>query len=156
MFVNTARRKSLFVHHLHMGGPNADALEWAALLSPRFEPRLKNMGVTHVSSTTQADIVVVTGLLLERNLDSVLAELAKMPSPSVLIAAGDSAINGGEWAASDMPTLSPYPLTHYADVAISVPGNPPTPQALIAALAAAAKLLSRPPSDRLAQWKEET
>lgn len=153
MVASSARQRSLFVYHLRMGGPNADALEWAALLSPRFDPRLRNMGVTHVNSAAAADIVVVTGLLLERNLDAVLTELASMPSPSVLIAVGDWAINGGRWAAADAPGIAEYPLAHYADVNISVPGEPPTPQAFIAAIAAAAKLLARP-TPRLAQWAE--
>src|SRR5438874_1231657 len=98
MYANTARHNSLSVYHLHMGGPDADAIEWQALLSPRFAPRLAQMGVTHVKSAGDADVVVVTGLLTERNLDSALTELASMPSPSVLVAVGDCAINGGSWS----------------------------------------------------------
>ena len=143
MFGIAARRRSLFVYHLHMGGPDAAALEWDALLAPRFAQRLQQMGVVHVSNVSEADVVVVTGLLTARNLDTVLAELARMPSPSVLVSAGDAAINGGEWAKGHMPTLSRHALGYYAEVGVSVPGEPPTPQALIAALAAAAVILGR-------------
>ena len=135
----------MFVYHLHMGGPDAAAVEWSALRTPRFESRLIHSGVTEVESAAQADVVVVTGLLTSRNLDSVLAELATAPSPSVLVAGGDTVINQRGWSSLKLPGLAPFPLNHYVEVQISVPGNPPTPQALIAALAAASKLLSQPP-----------
>lgn len=153
MFMNLIRPRSLSVCHLHMGGPDADAMEWQALMSPRFELRLRHMGVRFTRSTSEADVVVVTGLLTRRNMDSVLARLALMPSPSALVTAGDCAINGGQWAKAGMPALSPYPLSHYADVNVSVPGDPCTPQALVAALVAAAQLQSHP-GERLDQWEE--
>ncbi len=145
-----------------MGGADADALEWRSLLSPRFAARLRQMGVTHVWTASDADVVVVTGLLTAHNLDAVVRELARMPSPSVLVAVGDCAINGGVWkrggtargVAGAPPGIAEYALSHYADVQVSVPGDPPTPQALIAALAAAAEILSRP-RERLSGWEEE-
>ena len=132
------KRRSLYVYHLQMGGWNGDALEWEALFSPRFLPRLRKLGVSAVPSVEEADVVVATGLLTHANLDAVLAEIALMPQTCTLIAAGDAAINGGIWAREQLPGISPYPLSHYADISIIVPGNPPTPQSLLAALAAAA------------------
>jgi Ni,Fe-hydrogenase III small subunit len=137
MFANSLRRRALSVYLLHMGGPNGDALEWEALFSTRFLSRLNKMGVTRAASTGEADVVLVTGLLTERNLDKVLTELANMHVSSTLVVAGDAAIDGGEWAEADLPGLSEYPLSHYVDVQITVPGNPPTPQALLVALGAA-------------------
>src|SRR5687768_15577981 len=142
-----------------MGGPDAAAVEWSALYAPRFEARIRHSNVEHVASAADADVVVVTGLLTARNLDAVLVELATMPSPSVLVAAGDSAISPsgitnyelritGDQHSSIRNSPASFPLSHYADVHISVPGNPPSPQALIAALAAASNLLSQP-RDRL-------
>ena len=133
-----ARRRSLGVYHLHMGGWNGDALEWEALLSPRFVPRLRKLGVGVVFSAAEADIILVTGLLTRQNLDAVLHEVASMPEPSAIVAAGDAAIDGGAWGLMELPGLNPYPLRHYAEVRITVPGSPPTPQALLAALVAAA------------------
>src|ERR671934_2153444 len=95
MLAISSRQKSLYVYHLHMGGPDVDALEWRSVRSPRFAPRLEQAGVTHVYSPAEADVVIITGLLLARNLDAVLAELARVPSPAVLVAAGDAAINRG-------------------------------------------------------------
>ncbi len=93
------------------------------------------MGLTEAASPDEADVVMVTGVLTERNRDSVIKELARMPASSSLVVAGDAAIDGGAWA--DMPGLCEYPLSHYVDVQITVPGSPPTPQALLAALGAA-------------------
>ena len=135
--------KSLYVYHLHMGGPDADALEWRALLASRYGQRLQQMGVTHVGSAKEADVVVVTGVLTARNLDSVLQELAAMPSPSAVIAAGDAAVGDGKWSHPHMPGLARHHLGHYVEITVSVPGDPPTPQALIAALAAAAEMLGQ-------------
>jgi Ni,Fe-hydrogenase III small subunit len=149
----SSRQKSLYVYHLHMGGPDVDALEWRSLRSPRFAPRLEQTGIAYVYSPAEADVVILTGLLLARNLDAVLTELSKVPSPAVLVAAGDAAINGGPWAKLDMPPVAPYPIGHYADIQVTVPGGPPTPQALIAALAAAAEILSHP-AERLNAWQD--
>ena len=154
MFTRPARLRSIAIFHLHMGGPDADAIEWRALMSPRFEGRLKAMGARFVDSALDADVMVVTGLLLISTLDDVLAEVAGLPVPSVLVAAGDNAISGGQWARLEMPGLDPHPLSHYADVQISVPGDPPTPQALIAAVAAAAEVMARP-DEKLSGWTED-
>jgi Ni,Fe-hydrogenase III small subunit len=152
--VISARQRSLFVYHLHMGGPDAGAVEWQALLSPRFEARLNHMGLSVVHSAAEADVVLLTGVLTTHNMDAVFTELARMPSPSVLVAVGDSAINGGAWARLNLPGLAPYPLNHYVHVDVSVPGDPPTPQALLAALAAAADALARP-DEHIAPWQED-
>ncbi|HET9494365.1 MAG TPA: hypothetical protein VFR15_09055 [Chloroflexia bacterium] len=154
MFTRSATLRSTAIYHLHMGGPDADAIEWRALMSPRFEGRLKGMGMRFVDSALDADVMVVTGLLLSATLDDVLAEVAGLPTPAVLVAAGDNAINGGQWARLEMPGLDAHPLSHYADVQITVPGDPPTPQALIAALAAAAELIARP-DEKLRSWTED-
>lgn len=136
MFANSLRRRALSVYLLHMGGPNGDALEWQSLFSPRFLPRLRKMGVAVVASAGDADVALITGVLTERNLDAVLGELARLPTSSTLVVVGDAAIDGGAWAES--PGLSEYSLSHYIDVQITVPGSPPTPQAMLAALIAAA------------------
>lgn len=154
MLPNSARRKSLYVYHLHMGGADADALEWRSLQAPRFQLKLRRSGVRFVASVSDADVVTVTGLLTAHNLDSVLAQLAEMPSPSVLVTVGDAAAGGGVWAGTEMPGLAPYPLSHYADVSLFVPGSPPTPQALLAALDAAARLVTAP-DEQSAAWREE-
>jgi Ni,Fe-hydrogenase III small subunit len=134
--------KSLYVYHLHMGGPDADALEWRGLMASRYAQKLRQMGVASVGSAREADIVVVTGLLTARNLDAVLTELSGMPARSLIIAAGDLATGGGLWAdAIGMPGVWRQHLGHYVEIGVSVAGNPPTPQALIAALAAAADKL---------------
>ncbi len=134
MFAGLARRKSVAVYHLHMGGPDADAEVCASLLAPRFEVRLREMGVRFVQSAAEADILLLTGLLLARNLDPTLRELASLPQPSAIIAVGDAAINGGQWAKLEMPGLSSYPLNHYAEITFRVPGDPPTPQDVITSI----------------------
>ena len=154
MSTPAARQRALYVYHLHMGGPDATAVEWRALRSSRFAPRLAQMGVEQVDAADRADIVVLTGLLTRRNLDDVLRELSRVPSPAVVVAAGNEAINGGTWGKLDLSGLEHHSLAHYLDIAVTVPGDPPTPQALIAAIAAAAQLVGRL-AERMPSWQEE-
>ena len=148
MFADRARRRSIAVYHLHLGGADAEALEWRALFAPRYQARLKQLGVCLVDAAAAADVVVVTGLLTLRNMDRAMLELDAMPARSVLVAVGDAAIDGGIWARSDVPGLALYPLSHYAEVALAVPGSPPTPQALLEALATAVRLVTNPGAGR--------
>jgi Ni,Fe-hydrogenase III small subunit len=92
------------------------------------------MGARFVRSANEADVMLLTGLLLTRNLDATMREMASLPQPSAIFAVGDSAINGGQWAKLEMPGLAAYPLSHYVDLAFRVPGDPPTPQDIIAAI----------------------
>jgi Ni,Fe-hydrogenase III small subunit len=98
------------------------------LRAPRFGARLKATGVRFVGAAHDADVMLVTGLLLSRNLEAVLEEIARLPQPSLLVAVGDCAINGGQWSALDMAGLAPYSLSHYADIQANLPGDPPSPQ----------------------------
>ena len=127
-----------------MGGADADALEWRALLAPRYAVQVRHLGISLVGLAAVADVVVVTGLLTARNLDRVMEELAAMPTPSVLVAAGDAAIDGGVAVRNGLPGLAPYPLAHYADVSLHVPGSPLSPNALLGALRAAVRLITNP------------
>jgi formate hydrogenlyase subunit 7 len=134
MFANFARQRSIAVYHLHMGGPDGDAAACDALCAPRFETRLGALGIYFVNSAAQADVMLVTGLLLARYLDSVLREIASLPQPSTLITVGDCAINGGQWAKLEMPGLSAHPLSYYADIPFHVPGDPPAPHDILNAI----------------------
>jgi Ni,Fe-hydrogenase III small subunit len=139
MFAGLSRRRSVGLYHLHMGGPDGDAAACGALLAPRFEMRLRDMGARFVGSAGEADIMLVTGLLLARNLDAALRELAALPQPSAIIAVGDAAIDGGQWARLEMPGLAAYPLSHYVDIAFRVPGDPATPQEIVGMIGECAK-----------------
>ena len=134
MFSALGRRRSIGLYHLHMGGPDGAAAACGSLLAPRFETRLRDMGARFVRSASEADVMLVTGLLLAHNLDATLREMASLPQPSVIVAVGDAAIDGGQWARLEMPGLAEYPLSHYADIRFHVPGDPPTPQEIIAVI----------------------
>lgn len=141
MAVRASWRKMVGIYHLHMGGPDADAAACRSLLAPRLEVRLREVGAHFVSRAVEADIMLLTGLLLSHNLDAVLHEIALLPQPSSIIAVGDSASDGGQWARLEMPGLAAYGLGHYVDVQMKVPGDPPTPHDIIAAIS---ECLSRP------------
>lgn len=135
MYANFARQRSIAVYHLHMGGPDGDAAACAALGAPRFEARLAGLGIYFVQLAPQADVMLVTGLLLSRDIDHVLRQIASLPQPSTIITVGDCATNGGQWAKLDMPGLSAHPLSYYADIPFNVPGDPPPPHDILNAIA---------------------
>src|SRR5215211_651587 len=128
MFSGLVRRRSVGIYHLHMGGPDGDAAACESLLAPRFEVRLRDMGARFVRHAGEADVMLLTGLLLGRNLDDVLREIAMLPQPSCIVAVGNCAIDGGLWAKLEMPGLAAYSISHYVEVQFRVAGSPPTPQ----------------------------
>jgi Ni,Fe-hydrogenase III small subunit len=135
MFANFARQRSIAVYQLHMGGPDGDAAACKALGAPRFEARLAGLGIYFVETAREADVMLVTGLLLSRDIDYVLREIASLPQPSTVITVGDCATNGGQWAKLEMPGMSAHPLSYYADVPLSVAGDPPAPHDILNAIA---------------------
>ncbi len=125
------RRRSLGIYHLHMGGPDGDAAACGSLLAPRFEVRLREIGARFVRHAGEADVMLLTGVLLGRNVDAVRREIASLPQPSCIVAVGDCTINGGLWAKLEMPGLAAYSIGHYVEVQFRVAGSPPTPQEII-------------------------
>ncbi|MDQ6694833.1 MAG: hypothetical protein M3014_10525 [Chloroflexota bacterium] len=150
MFAKFAREKSVALYHMELAGESADGLEVRALKAPRFETRLRHIGLHFTDEITEADVVVATGLLTERSLTCVLDDLGRIPDSATLVAVGDKAVGHGALKAGGigreitLPGVSFYTLSHYAHVQVSVPGNPPTPQAILAGIETALKQATQP------------
>lgn len=131
MFSRMLRKRSVEIHHLHMGGPDLDAAACRSLLAPKYSVQLRALGVRFVAHASEADILLLTGVLLARNVDAVLKEIASLPQPSCIVAVGDCAAGGGRWAELKMPGLASYPIGHYVDLQYHLPGDPPSPADII-------------------------
>lgn len=128
--------RSLAVRHLDAGSCNACDFEMGALSNPVYD--LHRYGIAFVASPRHADLLMVTGVVT-RNLEQALRMTYEaMPEPRLVMACGDCAVNGGVFG-------STYALSGSADavvpVDIAVPGCPPRPAEMLAALCRAADML---------------
>lgn len=137
--LQAARRASVWVMGLHTGGCSACAQSVAALEAPRYAQRLRALGVTFARTPRQSDILLLSGALTAQARASVSALVGEAPRPRALVAVGDCAISACVFAGSALLTR---PLAQELNVNVEIGGCPPTPQAIIEAIAEAQRLLT--------------
>ena len=138
----------LSVYTVQMGGCAACGQSVAALQAPSYASKLAAHGLSFAQSPRHADIIILTGALSATSLDALTTLLSAVPEPHALVAVGDCAITGGVFAGS--PDLVPNPA-ETLDVHVEIAGCPPAPDAILAALAEAAALLSQGESSAAAE-----
>lgn len=132
-------RASVRVLPLAVGGCGACAQSVRALLAARYAAPLAAQGITFTDSPRHADVVLVTGALIQREREAALAYVAGVPQPHVLVAAGNCAINGCVFSGS--PALASS-AAEVLNVHVELGGCPPEPDAILAAITQAAQLLA--------------
>jgi Ni,Fe-hydrogenase III small subunit len=124
------------------GSDNSTDWEIAALLNPIYD--VQRLGIDFVASPRHADLLLVTGAVTRHLEPALRATYEAMPSPRLVVAAGAEACGGGVLHGS-------YAVAGGVDrclpVDIYVPGDPPSPQALLQGLLAALDRL-KPKSHR--------
>jgi Ni,Fe-hydrogenase III small subunit len=141
---STRRRGLSAVFHVQAGGCGACAQSVYALLAPRYSAALAERGLTFTNSPRHADIVLLTGTVTTSSLDDLRRYLDGVPQPRALVAVGDCAIDGGVFAGA--PGLVDSPA-EALDVNVEIAGCPPSPEAILAAVAEAAQLLDGDEAD---------
>lgn len=118
--------RSLHIRHLDAGSSNACEWELTALLNPVYD--VQRFGIDFVASPRHADMLVVTGGVT-RNLEAaVRATYEATPDPKLVVAIGDDACGTGLIG----PTYAHYgAVDRIIPVDVCVPGNPPTPVAIL-------------------------
>jgi len=122
---------SFAIRAVDAGSCNACELEIQALGNPIYD--IERFGVHFVASPRHADALLVTGPVSCHMAEALLSVWQAVPEPKFLIAMGDCAVDGGEFAGSYAvmdgvsDLLSP-------DVLIS--GCPPTPEIILKAVLA--------------------
>jgi Ni,Fe-hydrogenase III small subunit len=123
------RGRSLALRHVDAGSCNGCEHELTLATSPYAD--IERYGFSVVASPRHADVLLVTGTVTTRMKDPLLAAYAAMPEPRRVVALGDCALGCGVIAlASELAG----PVDAVLPVDLRIPGCPPSPAAITAAL----------------------
>jgi len=122
-------RGSLQVRHVDAGSCNGCEVEIAGAFGPVYDA--EQYGARLVASPRHADALLVTGVVTRNMADPLRSTVAATPQPRVVIACGDCALNRGlfEDAYGVVGAVG-----EVVPVDVEIPGCPPTPAEIIAAL----------------------
>lgn len=122
-------RGSLALRHVDAGSCNGCEIEISGCFSPVYDA--EQYGARLVASPRHADGLLVTGVVTRNMAGALRDTYDAVPGPKVVIAVGDCARNCGMFAGG------PGVAGRVADVVpvdVEVPGCPPSPSDIIAAL----------------------
>jgi Ni,Fe-hydrogenase III small subunit/ferredoxin len=135
-----ALRRSVHLRHVDAGSDGSEEWEILALLNPVYD--IHRLGMFFTASPRHADILLVTGTGTGGMTGPLRTTYDGMPHPKVVIAVGTDAVSGG--------IVSPSYATgggvgDIVPVDVWLPGSPPGPFAILAALLLALdRLAGRP------------
>ena len=120
---------SVQVRHVDAGSCNGCEIEIGNAFGPVYDA--ERYGARLVASPRHADVALVTGPVTRNMAEPLRRTVAAMPQPRLVVAVGDCALNCGEFAGG-------YgvegPVADVVPVDLQVPGCPPKPDAIVAAL----------------------
>jgi len=122
-------RQSLTIREVDTGSCNACEMEMNALANPVYDA--ERFGLHIAASPRHADALVVTGAVT-CNMERALVDAYRStPEPKIVIALGDCAIDCGAFRGSYAVT---GPVERHVPVDLKIPGCPPRPADILAAL----------------------
>ncbi len=120
---------SIQIRHVDAGSCNGCEIEIGAAFGPVYDA--ERYGARLVASPRHADVVLVTGPVTRNMADPLRVTYEATPAPKRVIALGDCARNCGVFAGA-------YgvkgPVSDIIPVDIEIPGCPPSPEDIVAAL----------------------
>jgi Ni,Fe-hydrogenase III small subunit len=123
------RGRSLALRHVDAGSCNGCEHELTLTTSPYYD--LQRYGIGVVASPRHADVLLVTGPVTTRMREPLLVAYRAMPEPRRVAALGDCALGCNLLGGSDEHA---EPLERLLPVALRIPGCPPRPDQIAAAL----------------------
>ena len=121
--------RSLALRHVDAGSCNACEHELTAASAPDYD--LQRFGLDIVASPRHADALLITGVVTKRMAPALRSAYEAMPEPRLVVALGDCALGRGVLA--DAAELA-APLDELLEVDIRIPGCPPSPETIAAAI----------------------
>jgi Ni,Fe-hydrogenase III small subunit len=125
-------RRSLHIRHVDTGSDGAVEQEIAALLNPYYD--MQRLGLFFTASPRHADVLLVTGPVTLPMEEPLRRAYEAMPEPRAVIAAGTDACSGGIWTEPEVRGG----VDRVLPVDVYIPGDPPSPIALLHGLLLAA------------------
>lgn len=120
---------SLAIREVDAGSSNAEEQELNALTNSYYD--IERFGVHFVASPRHADMLMVTGPVSRNMAEAVRRTYEATPTPRIVVAVGDGAINGGVFRGSYAIYNS---LREVIPVDYEIPGDPPSPGEIVVAL----------------------
>jgi len=124
-------RGSVQVRHVDAGSCNGCEIEIGAAFGPVYDA--ERVGARLVASPRHADVVAVTGVVTQNMEWPLVNTVEATPRPRVVVSIGDCTRGCGVFAGSYAVAGS---VDDVVEVDVHVPGCPPAPDAIIAALRA--------------------
>jgi len=121
--------RSLYVFHCSSGSCNNCDIEIIDCITPRYD--LERFGVVLVGSIKHADAILCTGSVNRMTIPRIKTLYEQMPKPGFVIAWGACGASRGLFKDSYNTGV---PLDEIIPVDAYIPGCPPKPEAVIAAL----------------------
>lgn len=120
---------SVQVRCVDAGSCNGCEIEIAAAFGPVYDT--ERYGARLVASPRHADVALVTGPVTRNMAEPLRRTVAAMPEPRLVVAVGDCALNCGEFAGGYGVEGA---VADVVPVDLQVPGCPPEPEKIAAAL----------------------
>ena len=124
-----ALRGSVQVRHVDAGSCNGCEIELAAAFGPVYDA--ERYGARLVASPRHADAVLVTGVVTRNMAEPLRLTVEATPQPRVVLAVGDCARSCGAFRGAYGVVGA---VSDVVPVDLSVPGCPPAPADIVAAL----------------------
>jgi Ni,Fe-hydrogenase III small subunit len=121
--------RALCVRAVDAGSCNGCELEIHALGNPIYN--LEGQGIRFVASPRHADLLLVTGPVSRHMQTALLRTYAATPAPKRVVAVGDCGCNGGVFGETG---ASLGRIANVIPVDVAVPGCPPHPTRIMAAI----------------------
>lgn len=134
-----ALRRSVHLRHVDAGSDGSEEWEILALLNPVYD--VHRLGMFFTASPRHADILLVTGAGARGMAAPLRTTYEAMPHPKVVVAVGTEAVSGGIISPSYATTGG---IGDVVPVDVWLPGSPPSPFAILAALLLALDRLTGP------------
>jgi Ni,Fe-hydrogenase III small subunit len=122
-------RGSLQIRQVDAGSCNGCELEIASAFGPVYDA--ERYGARIVASPRHADALLVTGPVTHNMATPLRKTYEATPSPKVVVAVGDCALNCGVFAGGYGVA---GPVRDFVDVDVEIPGCPPDPEVIVRAL----------------------
>jgi formate hydrogenlyase subunit 7 len=117
------------VRHVDCGSCNGCEVEVGAVFGPVYDA--DRYGARLVASPRHADVLLVTGVVTHNMREPLRRTVEATPRPRVVVAVGDCAVDGGLFRGGYGVV---GPVDDVVAVDLTVPGCPPEPEAIVAAL----------------------